>query len=761
MKDTSVKSSPALPLPLKLKPGPKKMAAKKVKEHKTPIMKVGRGKKGSKAGKKSKLNKDNLVPPVKRKRGRPRNEDRLHIKKPVKEQKTAKKDGRTVGRKRKRNIDAILDPEFIAATLKKPKMSDSTCNMNGDIKMPITAVGKPFLQKSDSPSVDFSSSNVINSNGTLHNKVFGHKKSPFTVLKSATFHPPSPKKEMLNGNGTLTPFKFQSNKNKGLFKKNLDINSLCKEMELNSKLEKFNTFSFPSNESKELNGNDLSNSHAKDFKLCSKESSKSQSKDLSKSLVKDPSKVQTKESTKTTVKDYNKAQPKDQSKPHLKESSKYNSKEPAIREPIKFNLKEPTLKEPFQFSSKEPFKNNLKEPNKPQTKEVKFQIKEPVKAQPKDTNKSTPKEQPPFIKSHPIRMASLDAMARMHVICTTDRKPPEPKHTSVAVCSPPRSFSHQKSITQCHERIQVDVKKETNEFKGNIVHKQEINVVKEKQQVFVSHSVEQSAIVEHEQSKTVSTKVQLDKEKKKKLKAADKSITDSKKVIKNKVKQSPSSKLKKLIGKVPKLEKNKPKVNKVKDSDKKIAKVKNKSVCKVTKSMKEKPEAKTSCKKSKKVEQTKSEVKVKETIRMQKTCTYQSVTTVNSHTANSSVVPVSHVGMTTNFSKTKKTVVTDEECKNNVNYSSGSVINNSYCMTTESPCSVSPHTDCCKFHGHPQIIPVAHVQTCSLGHSLNRTSDTSPSSSHCDGSFPMHRFGHQQACIFPPPPPPPHECGKF
>lgn len=347
------------------------------------------------------------------------------------------------------------------------------------------------------------------------------------------------------------------------------------------------------------------------------------------------------------------------------------------------------------------------------------------------------------VKLHPQRMASLDALAKMHVICIPDRKPVEhhskSSTTSVVttVCAEPF-----KSMTQCHQRIQFDLKKESKDFKGGFVHKQ-INFVKEKQQVFVSHSVEQS--------KTVSTKSQ----KKKKVNQVQKPSTKPKE---NKKAAASSSKLAK-SSLPPKGEKKKAKVSK--EQDKKSAKTQGKSTKATKKSPKEKPVTKTVAKKSKKLEQTKSEVKVKETIRMQKTCTYQSVTTVNSHgTTNSSVVPVSHVGLTTNYSKTKKTVVTDEECKNKINYSSGSVVNNSYCVTSESPCSIGHHSDCCKFHAHssPQIIPFAHVQTCALGHGLSRTSDSSSSSpSHCDGNFAVHRFGHQPTVIYSPPSP---EYGK-
>lgn len=355
------------------------------------------------------------------------------------------------------------------------------------------------------------------------------------------------------------------------------------------------------------------------------------------------------------------------------------------------------------------------------------------------------------VKLHPQRMASLDALAKMHVICIPDRKPVEhhskssSSSTSVVttVCAEP----FKSSLTQCHQRIQFDMKKEKTDFvKGGFVHKQ---IVKEKQHVFVSHSVEQSS------SKTISTKSQKKKTMTKKVNQVQKPSAKEQKQSK-----AASSKLAKVFP--AQSEKKKAKVS-TKDQDKKGAKTQGKSITKTTKkSPKEKPVTKTVAKKSKKLEQTKSEVKVKETIRMQKTCTYQSVTTVNSHgTTNSSVVPVSHVGLTTNYSKTKKTVVTDEECKNKINYSSGSVVNNSYCVTSESPCSVGHHSDCCKFHAHssPQIIPYAHVQTCALGHGLSRTSDSSSSSpSHCDGNFAVHRFGHQPTVIYSPPSP---EYGEF
>lgn len=710
MKDTSVKLLAPVPLlPPKSKLGIKKnkMAAKKGKEHKTPIMKVGKGKKASIA-KKSKVNKNNPEPVVKRKRGRPRNEDRLHIKKPEKEPKTAKKfeDGKAAVRKRKSNADIKIEKEFVSPSVKKPKISDNNCKINGDIKLPIDALHKSFSLKNESSVADHSSTNMFTSNGTIHGKkplIFGNKKSPLNILKSATFHPPPPKKELLNGNGSLSSFKFQPAKNKSVFKKDLEINSLPKSTETNSRNDNINCVFPHSVESKEAITNNFSKYQIK----------------VPSFSYKEPIKTTTKESVKCHGKECTKSQ---------------------VREPIKI--------QPSKFQLKEPIKVLAKVSSKP--KEV---AKSVVKSQPKDPKPIIPREP---IKSHPQRMASLDALAKMHVICTTDRKPSEPKHTSVAVC-PSRSFSHQKSITQCHERIQFDVKKETNEFKGNIVHKQEINFVKEKQQVFVSHSVQQSSIVQHEQSKTVSTKVQHEKEKKKKAKPLEKSPISTKKIAKKKVKQSPSNNMK-LIERFPKLEKSKTKASKSKDGDKKNAKSQNKALSKVTKCVKEKPDVKSTCKKTKKVEQTKSEVKVKETIRMQKTCTYQSVTTVNSHsTANTSVVPVSHVGLTTNFSKTKKTVVTDEECKNKVNFSTGSVINNSYCLTTERPCSAGPHTECCKIHTHPQIIPVAHMQTCSFGHSLNRTSEPS-SSSHCDGTFPLHRFGHQQPVLFTTPTP---ECGMF
>ncbi|GBO17019.1 hypothetical protein AVEN_74736-1 [Araneus ventricosus] len=344
------------------------------------------------------------------------------------------------------------------------------------------------------------------------------------------------------------------------------------------------------------------------------------------------------------------------------------------------------------------------------------------------------------VKQHPQRMASLDALAKMHVICIPDRRPVEHHSKSttsvVTVCSEPFT---QKSLTECHQSIQFDLKKEGKDFKQSIVHKQ-INYVKEKQQVFVSHSVEQS--------KTVSTKSQG--EKKKKEHSSQKSSSSSS------GKEHKQNQASKTVQTFPSSAEKKSKVSKDKNMDKKCAKTVTKVLKATKKSTKEQPAAKGPTKKSKKLEQTKSEVKVKETIRMQKTCTYQSVTTVNSHgTTNSSVVPVSHVDL--NYSKTKKTVVTgDEECKNKINYSSGSVVNNSYCVTSESPCSISHHADCCKFHTHssPQIIPFAHVQTCALGHGLSRTSDPSSSPpSHCDGNFSVHRFGHQQAVLYSPPSP--------
>ncbi|PRD29486.1 UNVERIFIED_CONTAM: Bahd1 [Trichonephila clavipes] len=359
----------------------------------------------------------------------------------------------------------------------------------------------------------------------------------------------------------------------------------------------------------------------------------------------------------------------------------------------------------------------------------------------KVNNVAPPMQSP--LKHHPQRMASLDALAKMHVICIPDRKPAEHHSKSatssvVTVCSEP--FAHQKALTQCQERIHFDLKKEAKDFKGSIVHKQ-INYVKEKQQVFVSHSVEQS--------RTVSTKSPNESKKKKdnvSPKAAS-SVSTGKEHKQN----QPSKALQAFPHNIEK----KSKVPKDKNMDKKGSKTVTKVLKATKKSVKEKPATKGTIKKSKKLEQTKSEVKVKETIRMQKTCTYQSVTTVNSHgTTNSSVVPVSHVDL--NYSKTKKTVVTDGECKNKINYSSGSLVNNSYCITSESPCSISHHSDCCKFHTHssPQIIPVAHVQTCALGHGLNRTSDSSSSSpSHCDGNFAVHRFGHQQTVLYSPPSP--------
>lgn len=780
MKDTQVKPSPTPPLLPKSKLGIKKekMAAKKLKEHKTPIMKVGKTKKLSNVDKKLKVSKDSAEPIVKRKRGRPRNEDRLLIKKPVKEQKSVKKsqEVKTVGRKRKLilNADVKNDKDLISPPSKKSKISDSNCNVNGDIKMPPSALHKPLIQKGESPSaVELSTSNSVNSNGTLHSKktlVLGQKK-PVSILKSATFHPPA-KKELLNGNNSLPSFKVNSVKNKSSFKKEPDVNSFSKESECNSKIEKINSVSSPPKEiPREPVVNELVKLHSKEsvklnskepIKIPTKEPGKQVSKEVVKSQVKDLVKTQSKETIKIQQKETVKTSAKEPLKSQVKESPS----KPQSKEQVKSQPKEQT-KQPSKDSVKpskdikEPIKSQQKDSPKPQPKEsAKSTVKEPTKTQIKDSVK--PKDPPREpVKSHPQRMASLDAMAKMHVICTTDRRPPEPKHTSLSVC--PRPFSHQKSITQCHERIQFDLKKETNDFKSSIVHKQEINYVKEKQQVFVSHSVEQSSVVEREQSNTLNTKVQHDSEKKKKLKSAEKNGTTNKQLLKNKIKQTPSSHLK-LTENISKSEKSKSKASKVKEVEKKSAKAPSKAVSKISKTVKEKPDVKSSCKKTKKVEQTKSEVKVKETIRMQKTCTYQSVTTVNSHgTANSSVVPVSHVGMTTNYSKTKKTVVTDEECKNKVNYSTGSVVNNSYCLTTESPCSVGPHTDCCKFHAHPQIIPVAHVQTCSLGHNLSRTSDASPSSSHCDGSFSVHRFGHQQPVIFTPPPPPPTpaDCGKF
>ncbi|KAF8773548.1 Bromo adjacent homology domain-containing 1 [Argiope bruennichi] len=349
------------------------------------------------------------------------------------------------------------------------------------------------------------------------------------------------------------------------------------------------------------------------------------------------------------------------------------------------------------------------------------------------------------VKQHPQRMASLDALAKMHVICIPDRKPVEHHSKSttsvVTMCSDPFT---QKSLTECHQSIQFDLKKEGKDFKQSIVHKQ-INYVKEKQHVFVSHSVEQS--------KTVSTKSQGDK--KKKENSSQKSANNSS------GKEHKQNQTSKTVQTFPNNAEKKSKVSKDKNADKKSAKAVAKVSKATKKSAKEPPATKGTAKKSKKLEQTKSEVKVKETIRMQKTCTYQSVTTVNSNgTTNSSVVPVSHVDL--NYSKTKKTVVTgDEECKNKINYSSDSVVNNSYCMTSESPCSITHHADCCKFHTHssPQIIPFAHVQTCALGHGLTRTSDPSSSPpSHCDGNFSVHRFGHQQAAVLYSPPSPEYGC---
>ncbi|GIX93348.1 bromo adjacent homology domain-containing 1 protein [Caerostris darwini] len=345
------------------------------------------------------------------------------------------------------------------------------------------------------------------------------------------------------------------------------------------------------------------------------------------------------------------------------------------------------------------------------------------------------------VKLHPQRMASLDALAKMHVICIPDRKPVDHHSKSVASSVVSVPFGQQNSLTQCHQRIHFDLKKEGNDFNNSIVHKQ-INYVKEKEHVFVSHSVEQ-------QSKTVSTKTQSEKKKR------DSSSSKASKASGKEPKQNQSAKAAQTF---PNNVEKKSKVPK----DKKSKVPKDKTVAKATKATKksakeqqQQPTTKVSAKKSKKLEQTKSEVKVKETLLMQKTCTYQSVTTVNSNgTTNSSVVPMSHVDLTTNYSKTKKTVVTEEECKNKINYSSDSVVNNTYCITSESPCSVSHHADCCKFHSHPstQIIPLAHVQTCALGHGLARTSDSSSSSSpsHCDGNFSVHRFGHQQAVLYSP-----------
>ncbi|XP_054714320.1 uncharacterized protein LOC129223961 [Uloborus diversus] len=355
------------------------------------------------------------------------------------------------------------------------------------------------------------------------------------------------------------------------------------------------------------------------------------------------------------------------------------------------------------------------------------------------------------VKSHPQRMASLDAMAKMHVICTTDRRPIEhhPKTSSVVtICSQP--FVSEKSLTQCHKRIQFDLKKESKDFEGSIVHKQ-INYVKEKQEVIVSHSVEQSSILEREKLKNSNFKSEEECVKKKKPKSSLKCLSDNSESIKS-VKFKPNSSIQEKNN--TKSDKTKSKTSKNKDTDKKTdkktVKVQNKGILKTTKKTPKEKQGSNS-KKLKKIEQTKSEVKVKETIRMQKTCTYQSVTTVNTHGTNSSVVPVSHVGMTTNISKTKKTVVTDEECKNKINYSSGTVMNNSYCLTSDSPCTMGHHRDCCNLHTHAQIIPIAHVQTCSIGHGVNRTSDSSSSSSHCEGSFPVHRFGHQQSIIYSSP----------
>ncbi|XP_035208755.1 uncharacterized protein LOC118183348 [Stegodyphus dumicola] len=613
MKDTPLKTSP-VPLMPKSKIGIKKekMAAKKIKELKTPVLKASSSKKVSlkSPGKKCSNSKEVEDPP-KRKRGRPRNEDRIQNKKKVSDPKPAKKtDEVATCRKRKLPQNVVkTEKEFINPPPKKPKSNETNCNMNGSIKMPVSPVHKPCIQKGESPTVV--EHTITNSNGNIHCKktlTFGTKKPIVSSITKNSLFPTTTKREMVNGNGWVKQCKNQLTKNnKSIPKKITEVSTLPKEC----------------------------------------------------------------------------------------------------------------------------------------TKEIKVE---------KVNNIITPYQEP--IKSHPQRMASLDALAKMHVICTTDRKPIEhhPKTTSViTVCSQP--FSHQKSLTQCHESIRFDVKKESKDCKGNIVHKQ-INYVKEKQQVFVSHSVEQSSVLEHkEQSKALSSKSQLEKDKKKKMKPSQNSSPESTETGKSaKLRKNVSNNLKFLEILPKKGGASKSKSSKDKEDDKKSTNNKNKTPKIVKKTFKDKQDNKGN-NKAKKVEQTKSEVKVKETIRMQKTCTYQSVTTVNSHgTTDSVCVPVSHVGMTTNFSKTKKTVVTDEECKNKINYSSGSVINNTYCLTSESPCSVSHRADCCKFHSHttPQLIPFAHVQTCPIGHSMSRTSgSSSSSSSHCDGNSAVHRFS-QPPVVYSP-----------
>ncbi|KAG8187143.1 hypothetical protein JTE90_004886 [Oedothorax gibbosus] len=580
MKDTQPKTPPPVVAKPKSAVKKEKMPVKKPKETKVPVTKVPRGRKSNAKvpEKKTKVKNESQ----KKKRGRPKNVEKLKNQEKLKEPKLKA----TSGRKRKLPDGIVIktEKEDGQPPPKKPKANDTNHTMNGNSKVTCNDHQKKNMHPLP-PSMLLNhtiTNNSVNSNGVLNHcykgPENGTKKPSSGVSKSVTFQP------LLTSNNV---FNNQSRPIKPL-PTNKNIKSILK-----------NEVVSPNS------SNNVNHNH--------------QSKDLNTMQI----------------------APKD------------------------------------------------------------------IKVE-KGNNIVAPYRNP--VKSHPQRMASLDALAKMHVICIPDRKPVEhhsKSTTSVVttVCSEP--FTHQKSLTQCHQRIQVDVKKESKDFKGSFIHKQ---IVKEKQQVFVSRSVEQS--------KTISTK------KKNKVVEQKTSNKEQKKTSASALKDAKFSKANKKKSKVSK------------DLDKKSAKTQVKSSTKSTKKPPNEKPAKT--KKTKKLEQTKSEVKVKETIRMQKTCTYQSVTTVNSHgTTNSSVVP-----LTTNYSKTKKTVVTDEECsssKNKINYSA---VNNSYCMTSDSPCS-----NCCKFQS--QVIPFAHVQAC---HSLNRTSE-STSSSHCDGNFAVHRFSHQPTVIYSPPSP--------
>lgn len=357
------------------------------------------------------------------------------------------------------------------------------------------------------------------------------------------------------------------------------------------------------------------------------------------------------------------------------------------------------------------------------------------------------------VSSHPQRMARLDALAKMHVICTTDRRTTtenntRSENTNDCQRNPKPTTAECKGSTFFCEgsRVEGDVAKHKFHRRINIS-------VAEKEWNFVSQSIqeEESCIDHQNQSVHSSVPALLEQEhvtvmKKKRRRSKSDPLPDGP-VVKKSKSDNDSVKGKKLLN-PPKQETEKYSRSTELISNKVVKRTSRKDSSGKVVSRNSKTDEKRS-----KLKETKTQhVKVQETFRMKKTCTYQSVTVNNRHESKSSALPPGHVHASgdkcTNIKKVSHVTQASDTQSDNVDPELPPVSPTMgvHCYAANVPSAekpVSPASqpvgmeapDCCGYHS-PPLIPLAHAQSCHLGHRMALEG-------HFDGGFPVHRFQQQ------------------